>query len=118
MENEKWRMKNAKCQNSTTVPSLCILHSPFFIFHFPVRKRNESQRSAAMIDIAITLLTTLVGVGVTVLLAGIPWAYSVHGRLATIETSLRDTLNALPRLNELELRITRLEFVRQNASEE
>lgn len=34
------------------------------------------------------LLTTLVGVGVTILVAGVPWAFAVHGRLASIEAKL------------------------------
>jgi hypothetical protein len=61
-------------------------------------------------DSAISLLTTLVGLGVSVLLAGIPWAYSVHGRLATIEVSLREALSALSRVADLERRIGKLEF--------
>jgi hypothetical protein len=62
------------------------------------------------IETAVTILTSLVGVGVTVLLTGIPWAYSVHGRLATIETSLLNAIAALARLNDLEHRVVRLEM--------
>ena len=61
-------------------------------------------------DTTVSVLTSLVAVGVSVLLAGIPWAYSVHGRLATIETSLRDAVAALARLHELEQRVLRLEM--------
>lgn len=46
--------------------------------------------------ILITVLTCLVGVGVTILLAGIPWAYNIHGRLRSIEVELRHG-NLLPR---------------------
>jgi hypothetical protein len=59
---------------------------------------------------AIGLLTSLVGLGVSILLAGIPWAYSVHGRLATIEASLRETLGAPGRMVELERRVTKVEL--------
>jgi hypothetical protein len=62
------------------------------------------------LEAAVSLLTSFVGIGVTVLLAGIPWAYSVHGRLATIEASLRDAVAPLARLNEVEQRILRLEM--------
>ena len=62
------------------------------------------------VETAISILTSLVGVGVTILLTGVPWAYSVHGRLATIETSLRDAVAALARLNEIEHRVVRLEM--------
>ena len=62
------------------------------------------------VETAVTILTCLVGVGVTILLSGIPWAYSVHGRLATIETSLRDAVAALARLHEIEHRVVRLEM--------
>jgi hypothetical protein len=47
---------------------------------------------------------------VTILLAGIPWAYSVHGRLATIEARIRDAVAPLARLNEMEQRVIRLEM--------
>ena len=40
-------------------------------------------------EASITLLTSLVSIGVVILLAGIPWAYTIHGRLATIEASLK-----------------------------
>jgi hypothetical protein len=66
-------------------------------------------------DSAVSLLTTFVGIGVTVLLAGVPWAYSVHGRLATIEVSLREAINALSRVAELERRVGRLEFSHERA---
>jgi hypothetical protein len=62
------------------------------------------------LESAVSLLTSFVGIGVTVLLAGIPWAYSVHGRLATIEASLRDAVAPLARLNEVEQRMLRLEM--------
>lgn len=67
------------------------------------------------LEAAVSLLTSFVGIGVTVLLAGIPWAYSVHGRLATIEASLRDAVAPLARLNEVEKRILRLEMLLENS---
>ena len=62
------------------------------------------------VEASITLLTSLVGVGVAVLLAGLPWAYSIHGRLATIEATLHDYLRQADRLAELQARVTRLEL--------
>jgi hypothetical protein len=62
------------------------------------------------VEASITLLTSLVGVGVAILLAGLPWAYSIHGRLATIEVSLRDYLRHTDRLEDVQARVTRLEL--------
>lgn len=62
------------------------------------------------VEASITLLTSLVGVGVAILLAGLPWAYSMHGRLATIEASLRDYLRHTDRLEDMQARVTRLEL--------
>ncbi len=62
------------------------------------------------IELAVTVLTTLVGLGVTVLLSSIPWAYGIHGRLTKIETSLHDCLESFQRLGIIERRLTRLEF--------
>ena len=65
------------------------------------------------IEIAMTTLTCLVGTMVLILLAGIPWAYSVHGRLTLIETELRDQLRLTQRVEELAHRVTRLEMVKE-----
>jgi hypothetical protein len=62
------------------------------------------------VEASITLLTSLVGVGVAILLAGLPWAYGIHGRLATIEASLRDYLRHADQLAEMQARVTRLEL--------
>lgn len=61
-------------------------------------------------EIAMTTLTCLVGVMVMILLAGVPWAYSVHGRLTLIETTLRDQLRLTQRVEDLSNRVTRLEI--------
>lgn len=63
------------------------------------------------LELITTVLTSLVGVGVSVLLAGIPWAYSMHGRLTRIEATLAAHLSRLNVLNDLELRVARLEFL-------
>lgn len=62
------------------------------------------------IEVAITAITCLVGIMASILLAGVPWAYGVHGRLTTIETSLTDNLAAARQLPALERRLTRLEL--------
>lgn len=64
-------------------------------------------------EASITLLTTLVSLGVMILVAGIPWAYTIHGRLATIETRLAEHWRYAERLDSLLERITRLELQRQ-----
>jgi hypothetical protein len=59
---------------------------------------------------SITWLTSLVSIGVVILLAGIPWAYTIHGRLATIEASLKQDSRSRERLDNLVDRMTRLEL--------
>lgn len=58
----------------------------------------------------MALLTSLVGLGVMIMLAGIPWAYSIHGRLTKIETSLKDRLIDTRQITDIEKRLTRLEL--------
>lgn len=65
------------------------------------------------IELAIATLTCLVGVGVTILTAGIPWAFSVHGRLSRIETSLSQNLEQGRRLEHIELRLLWMEAQRE-----
>jgi len=60
-------------------------------------------------EVSVTILTCLMGIGVMILLAGIPWAYSVHGRLSKIEAGLKDRSISVKLLAELERRVTRLE---------
>ena len=62
------------------------------------------------IEVAISVLTCLVGVGVLIMLSAIPWAYVIHGRLTKIETVLKAHLDNLVRLAEVEERILRLEM--------
>jgi len=57
----------------------------------------------------IKVLTFLMGIGVSVLLAAIPWAYSVHGRLTKIEMSLNNHLENHRQLLRLEQRVSQLE---------
>jgi hypothetical protein len=59
---------------------------------------------------SLPLLTSLVAVGVAILLAGIPWAYGIHGRLTTIETTLKEHLLRREQWQELERRVMRLEL--------
>jgi hypothetical protein len=61
------------------------------------------------LETALTLLTALMGVATAILLAGIPWAYGIHGRLMKIETTLSDHLAGSQSLPTLEHRVTRLE---------
>ena len=42
----------------------------------------------------LDLVTALVGVMTSIMLAGIPWAYSIHGRLRSIETKLETAAGA------------------------
>ena len=60
-------------------------------------------------DQPLPLLTSLVAAGVAILLAGIPWAYGIHGRLTTIETTLKEHLLRREAWLELDRRVARLE---------
>ena len=60
-------------------------------------------------DQPLPLLTSLVAAGVAILLASIPWAYGIHGRLTTIETTLKENLPRRDLWQDLERRIERLE---------
>ncbi len=62
------------------------------------------------LESSVPILTFLVSVGVSVLLAGIPWAYGIHGRLTMIETTLKEHLRNADRVDAHELRIARLEI--------
>jgi len=62
------------------------------------------------LEAAATAITFLFGIIVSILLAGIPWAYSVHGRLTKIETSLQAYLSLAERLPNIEHRLTKLEL--------
>lgn len=48
MKNEKWKMKNAKWEDSRS-PTFCIFHSPFLIFHFFPFETREHLRSTPRI---------------------------------------------------------------------
>ena len=61
------------------------------------------------VDQPLPLLTSLVATGVAILLAGIPWAYGIHGRLTTIETTLKENLPRRDAWLELTRRVERLE---------
>jgi len=40
-------------------------------------------------------MTLMIGIGISILIAGIPWAYTIHGRLASIESRL-DAIKSPP----------------------
>lgn len=67
------------------------------------------------LDQPLPLLTSLVATGVAILLAGIPWAYGIHGRLTTIETTLKEHLLHREAWQELNRRVTRLEVNAEQA---
>ena len=57
------------------------------------------------------LLVGLLSVGVAILMAGIPWAYTVHGRLTEIETLLRYRTKEHELINEMDKRLIHVELV-------
>ncbi|HTN73742.1 MAG TPA: hypothetical protein VL096_00795 [Pirellulaceae bacterium] len=62
------------------------------------------------VESSITLLTSLVGIGVAILMAGIPWAYVIHGRLTKIEVNLQNYVRNVDRLDDVLARLARLEL--------
>jgi hypothetical protein len=74
-------------------------------------------------SIVMALQTTLIGLSTAVLLAGVPWAYVIHGRVSSIETNTQanaerskemasdiksQTINS-SRIDELGRRLDRME---------
>lgn len=58
----------------------------------------------------IELLIGLVGLQAMVLLAAIPWAYSVHGRIVAIESRLIANLDLVDRVTILERDVLTLQI--------
>lgn len=58
----------------------------------------------------IELLIGLVGLQAMVLLAAIPWAYSVHGRIVAIESRLIANLDLVDRVTVLERDVLTLQI--------
>jgi ABC-type transport system involved in cytochrome c biogenesis permease subunit len=57
----------------------------------------------------IEISTVFLGIIASILIAGVPWAYSVHGRLSKIETKLQVTLSVQASLHAIEGRVSRVE---------
>lgn len=57
----------------------------------------------------ITIMVALFGVQTTILIAAVPWAMSVHGRLATIDQKLATGEQLMTTFGEHEKRIGGLE---------
>lgn len=67
-------------------------------------------------DRRVDILTVLLGLGVSLLVAAVPFAYSVHGRLSMIETTLQmmipsSKLASKAELSELQTRVRWTEMV-------
>jgi len=62
----------------------------------------------------VELVTVLLGLGVSVLLAGVPWAYLVHGRLVSIETRLNMTTSHEEKIDLIDNRLLACEIAIQN----
>ncbi len=61
------------------------------------------------LETSLTILTSLMSLGVAILLAGVPWAYGIHGRLTIIETHLQAHLRQAERMDDVAQRLARLE---------
>ena len=70
----------------------------------PDERRNGSNK----LNI---LLVCLLSVGVAILTAGLPWAYSVHGRLTEIETLLRYRTKEHELINDMDKRLIYVELM-------
>ena len=67
-----------------------------------------------MSEWAVTLVCGLLGVQTTILIAAIPWAYSMHGRVTRIEASAATAADLIDRVSSLESRLLRIEVELEN----
>jgi len=63
---------------------------------------------------AVTLVCGMLGVQTTILIAAIPWAYSMHGRVTRIEASAATAADLIDRVSSLESRLLRIEVELEN----
>ena len=67
-----------------------------------------------MSEWAVTLVCGMLGVQTTILIAAIPWAYSMHGRVTRIEASAATAADLIDRVSSLESRLLRIEVEPEN----
>ena len=67
-----------------------------------------------MSEWAVSLVCGLLGVQTTILIAAIPWAYSMHGRVTRIEASAATAADLIDRVSSLESRLLRIEVELEN----
>ena len=67
-----------------------------------------------MSEWAVTLVCEMLGVQTTILIAAIPWAYSMHGRVTRIEASAATAADLIDRVSSLESRLLRIEVELEN----
>jgi len=58
----------------------------------------------------------MLGVQTTILIAAIPWVYSMHGRVTRIEASAVTVADLIDRVSSLESRLLRIEVELENSS--
>ena len=74
-----------------------------------------SGRTATMSEWAVSLVCGLLGVQTTILIAAIPWAYSMHGRVTRIEAAAGLAAGLGERVSSLESRVLRIEVELENS---
>ena len=67
-----------------------------------------------MSEWAVTLVCGMLGVQTTILIAAIPWAYSMHGRVTRIEAAAGLAADLIDRVSLLDLRLLRIEVELEN----
>ncbi len=55
------------------------------------------------------LVITLIGIQTMILLAAVPWAMGIHASVASVKTSIAESLASVREVDDLETRIVRLE---------
>ena len=68
-----------------------------------------------MSEWAVSLVCGLLGVQTTILIAAIPWAYSMHGRVTRIEATAGLAAGLGERVSSLESRVLRIEVELENS---
>ena len=68
-----------------------------------------------MSEWAVSLVCGLLGVQTTILIAAIPWAYSMHGRVTRIAAAAGLAAGLGERVSSLESRVLRIEVELENS---
>lgn len=79
---------------------------------------KKAESGDVIFRIVLTVIIGLMSIQTTILLAGIPWAYSVHGRLTGIEGVMETRSSLISDLLQLRDRVLKLELEKATREKE